>query len=95
MTFVVDVPPNRESERRYILDVVLGDWLGLSWRMRVQERRDVRISAGDGVNERCLTMPDVLFDACNPLMRLRNGRHRTRPGWRVGYSIAKLEVNGS
>jgi len=66
VTFVVDVPPNRESERRYILDVVLGDWLGLSWRMRVQERRDVRISAGDGVNERCLTMPDVLFDACGP-----------------------------
>ena len=45
MTLVVEAPPAYEPERRYVLDVVLGDWLGLDWRLEVSDRSDVRITA--------------------------------------------------
>ena len=61
MTLVVEVPQGWEPERRYIADVVLGEWLGLDWRMRVGDRRDVLVSLdGDGSGA-SLSMPDVLF----------------------------------
>jgi hypothetical protein len=60
MTLLVEAPPAREPERRYILDVVLADWLGLKWRLHIQERRDVRITL-DGDGARCVLLPDVLF----------------------------------
>ena len=57
---VVEAPAPYEPERRYILDVVLRDRLGLDWRLEVSQRSDVRLSleGGDG---RCVVMPDVLF----------------------------------
>ncbi len=61
MTLLVEAPPALEPERRYILDVVLADWLGLGWRLDVQERRDVRIALDGDDDGRCITLPDVLF----------------------------------
>ena len=60
-TLLIDAPPSREAERRYILDVVLSDWLGLDWRLRVEERPDVRISLEGDASGRCVLLPDVLF----------------------------------
>jgi hypothetical protein len=45
LTLIVDAPAAYEPERRYILDVVLADWLGLAWRRRIQERTDVLVTA--------------------------------------------------
>jgi hypothetical protein len=60
MMFVVRIPPRYEAERRYVLGVVLGDWLGLEWRAEVHGLADVHIGlAGD--DERRVTVPDVLF----------------------------------
>jgi hypothetical protein len=61
MTLVVETPPGYEPERRYILDVVLGDWLGLDWELRTAARRDVRIAPAGEPEERSVRMPDVLF----------------------------------
>lgn len=61
MTLLVEAPPVREPERRYILDVVLGEWLGLDWRIDVQERRDVRIALDGDAGQRCVVLPDLLF----------------------------------
>jgi hypothetical protein len=58
---VVEAPPGYEPERRYILDVVLRDRLGLDWRLEVSERTDVRVSLEGGGDGRCVVMPDVLF----------------------------------
>ena len=58
MTLVVEAPAAYEPERRYVLDVVLGDWLGLDWRLEVTERSDVRITA-DG--DEFVVLPEVLF----------------------------------
>lgn len=61
MTLVIEAPGAYEPERRYILDVVLADRLGLDWRLELQERRDVRIALEDDADGRCLALPDVLF----------------------------------
>ena len=58
---VVDAPAGYEPERRWILDVVLRDRLGLDWRLEVSQRTDVRMRLDGGGDERCVVMPDVLF----------------------------------
>jgi hypothetical protein len=60
-TLLIDAPPGREPERRYIFDVVLSDWLGLDWQLRVEERPDVRISLDGDALGRCVLLPDVLL----------------------------------
>jgi peptidoglycan/xylan/chitin deacetylase (PgdA/CDA1 family) len=60
MTLEVEAPGSYEPERRYILDVMLGDRLRLDWRLHLRDRPDVRIAlAADPT--RCVLVPDVLF----------------------------------
>lgn len=61
MTLLVEAPPAYEPERRYILDVVLGDWLGFDWDLRTVDRKDVRIALAEEPGGRCVLVPDVLF----------------------------------
>jgi hypothetical protein len=59
MTLIVDAPATYEPERRYILDVMLTDFLGLDWQLRLGRRSDVELSV-DGAARR-VVLPDVLF----------------------------------
>jgi Family of unknown function (DUF7033) len=61
MTLIVAVPPTYEPERRYILGVILGEWLGLDWELRAEERDDVRVTLAGEAGERGLSMPEGLF----------------------------------
>jgi hypothetical protein len=61
MTLVVHAPEGYREERRYILGVVLGDWLGLGWRLATHERPVLRISLAEDPDGPAVTMPDVLF----------------------------------
>jgi hypothetical protein len=61
MTLLVEAPPTYEPERRYILDVVLSEWLGLDWRLRVEDRRDVRITLDGDAGSRQAVVPEGLF----------------------------------
>jgi hypothetical protein len=62
VTLLVEAPPAYAPERRYILDVVLGDWLGLDWELRAAERTDVRISLlEEPAGDRAVLLPDGLF----------------------------------
>ena len=60
VTLDIEAPGTYEPERRYILDVVFGDWLGLDWRLHLRDGSDVRITLG-GDRGRCVVLPDVLF----------------------------------
>jgi len=59
MTLVVQAPATYEPERRYILGVVLADWLGLDWRLEIRERSDVRITLEGEPGG--VVLPDALF----------------------------------
>jgi hypothetical protein len=62
--FIVDVPATRLEERDYALSVLLREWLGVTYSMRILEGiREttfrLRSSGGDGA----VTFPDVLLSA--------------------------------
>ena len=60
MTVTVRAPACYPAERRYALALVLGEWLGLDWRLEEHGHADVRIGL-DGADERVVVVPDVLF----------------------------------
>jgi hypothetical protein len=61
VTLLVEAPAGYEPERRYILDVVLSEWLGLAWTLRQSERGDVRITLAEDPDGPAVVLPDVLF----------------------------------
>jgi peptidoglycan/xylan/chitin deacetylase (PgdA/CDA1 family) len=61
VTLRVEAPARYEAERRYILDVLLKDWLGLDWELRPADRSDVRIALAEDLDGESVTLPDVLF----------------------------------
>jgi hypothetical protein len=54
----IQTPKSYEPERRYILSVMLSEFLGLTYQFQPEERRDVRITTGD---EKELILADGLF----------------------------------
>jgi hypothetical protein len=55
----VEAPEGYAAERRYILSIVLGDWMGLDWKLQRANRKDVRITLS-GVSG-AIRLPDILF----------------------------------
>jgi hypothetical protein len=86
MTLIVRAPAGYQEERRYILGVVLGDWLGLDWSLGTHGRPDLRLGLAEDPDGAAVTMPDVLFSTApdrwltdsalpsRPLPRRRVGR---------------------
>lgn len=54
-------PGGHEAERRYVLDVVFGDWLGLDHVGVAEDRTDVRISLADDADDRTVVLSDAFF----------------------------------
>jgi len=61
MPLLVSAPAGYQEERRYILGVVLGDWLGLGWSLVTHGGPDVRICLAEDPGGAAVTVPDVLF----------------------------------
>ena len=61
VTLLVEAPPAYEPERRYVLDVVLGDWLGLDWRARGARSLRRPHRPRRRARRRSVVLPDVLF----------------------------------
>ncbi len=57
MTMLLRVPSGREPERRYAAHVLLGEFLGLDWELRTEDREDVALEL-DGAT---LSYRDGLF----------------------------------
>jgi hypothetical protein len=82
---VVEHPDTRPSERAYVFDVVLGEFLGLSWRARTGEAGAVRITSPDGPAGRRLTIADVLLATPDAEWLTRASMPaRPLPRWRPG-----------
>ncbi len=61
MKLVVRTPESYSAERRYAVDVVLSEWLGLDWRLEAHQHPEVRIALSGAADDRVVTLPDVLF----------------------------------
>ena len=61
MTLVVARRPRYRAERRYVLGVVLGEWLGLDWRLEPRTGTPTCGSASTAPTTACVSLPDVLF----------------------------------
>jgi hypothetical protein len=89
MTLVVHAPDGYREERLYILGVVLGDWLGLDWRLVTQQRPDLRISVAENPDCPAVTMPDVLFSTAHDRWLTASALPSTPlPRGRVGVATA-------
>jgi hypothetical protein len=68
VSLVVCVPLSAELERRYVIGVVLGDWLGLRHEIVREERTDVAVS--DTCGEKRLVLADIfLATPCSRWLR--------------------------
>lgn len=70
--FLVDAPPHRRSEREYALSVLLRDWLGIDYTIRILDGSTgtTLTLAGDATHRAALVLPDVLLsDATTWLSR--------------------------
>src|SRR5262249_53140290 len=54
-------PPTREPERRYALDVVFREFLGLEYRAIAADRPDTCITINDERDDRHIIIPESLF----------------------------------
>lgn len=61
ITLVLDTPETYEAERRYVLDVLLTDRLGVQWQQRTHDAPDVRITVKGEEAAGHIVVPDVLF----------------------------------
>jgi hypothetical protein len=61
LTLRVIHPPTYPAERRYILDVILRDFLGLEYRTEVGAHHEVCITRQQYPSSKKLLLPDVLF----------------------------------
>lgn len=93
-------PDRYPAERAYALDVVLKDFLGLTWAGLPEQRDDVEITLAEDDRGRGVLLPDVLFETPPadwltarslprlPLRRWRLDGHRTpSPGVADGMPI--------
>jgi hypothetical protein len=55
---LIQIPPTYEEERRYVLGVVFGDFLGLDFKIETADRADVALIGGDN---KSLIVADKLF----------------------------------
>jgi len=61
MTLVVHAPGSYDAERRYVLDVVLTEWLGLKYVLAPQVGPGVVIELAGDPGGRQLALPEILF----------------------------------
>jgi len=61
MTLLVRAPDRMVPERRYVLDVVLSDWLGLDYDLVLEARSDTVVRLLGDPHERELSLADVLL----------------------------------
>ena len=61
MTLLVSAPDTYLPERRYVLDVILSEWLGLEYTLTYHEEPHVVIRLAGDSRESEVSLPDVLF----------------------------------
>ena len=61
MTLLIGAPERRVPERRYVLDVVFSEWLGLDYELRFHDQPEVSIRLAEDDDSKTLVVPDLLL----------------------------------
>lgn len=61
MTLVVSTPATFVEERRYVLDLILGEWLGLAYELELNNAPRVAIRLAGDARRVEVILPDILF----------------------------------
>lgn len=60
--FLIEIPPQWRNEREYALSVLLGDWLGMTFAVRVVDGLgETRLRLASGAGDAMIVIPDVLL----------------------------------
>lgn len=93
MSFLVRAPDSFTAERRYIIDLILGEWLGLDYELAFEVRSDTSIQAGGDGDERRLRIADGLFAMpTEDWMTVRSMPSRPLLSWTAGSSSLPVPV---
>lgn len=90
-TLVVRAPPTYPKERRYIIDVVLSEWLGFDFQLAPAAGSTVSITLVGDSAARVVVLPDVLFST-HPEAWLTERALPSRPLTRLGAQAGRLPV---
>ena len=95
--FVVQVPPAYAPERRYVLDLILGEWLGFECDLVPGPPGDLVIRLDGDPEGRLLSLPDALFatPAAAPLMVLRRACRRQSRFTAPVSTISRMSLSTS
>lgn len=63
MRIIVAAPAKRRPEREYVLSVLLGEFLGIDYRVKYHDGSEVQLSLEGLEIDRRLTLPDTLFSS--------------------------------
>ena len=87
------MPPSADSERRYVVALVLGEWLGLDYELELEERADVSITLAGEAGE--LLLADVfLAGALGAWLRPESLPSEPLPVWLVDRPLlGSAQVN--
>jgi hypothetical protein len=84
-------PGGFDAEWRYVLDVVLSDWLGLTHAGFAEDRADVEITMADGADGRVLFLPDAFFRRAGAAWLEPGSLPATPlPRWRAGDDLKEI-----
>jgi peptidoglycan/xylan/chitin deacetylase (PgdA/CDA1 family) len=62
LDFLIEIPPHWRNEREYVLSVLVGDWLGATYAIRVNDDlEETRLSLASQPGEVTIAIPDVLL----------------------------------
>lgn len=84
---IVEIPNTYEIERRYILSVMFGDFLGLEMKIQLSDRQDTRISV-DGDNSELLIADQLFGTPLNQWLQPSSLPRQPLPIWNI--SATKL-----
>lgn len=78
----VEIPSTYESERRYILSVMFGDFLGLDIQIQLSDRQDTRISV-DGDNSELIIADKLFSTPLNQWLQPASLPRQPLPNWNI------------
>jgi hypothetical protein len=93
LSLLVRSPDTFTAERRWVLDLILGEWLGLDHELAFEARADTSIESRGGGDDRRLRIAEGLFaTSADDWLTERSIPRRPLPHWTAAESMLGLPI---